>query len=151
MTDEQKERRDYCRHHCYLSEMAKKAVPRWVFMSAIGSMMTISIVFAGWQTSVLETMNTDFVVEYEKHKNDVNKILTSQELHIEKRINDAQFRYTKDVDIFISLMTENSRKLEDLKGDIQDIRIRQGEIAAKQDLVLEKVGLTGGGFERPRG
>jgi len=140
--EEQKERRDYCIHHCYLSEMAKKAVPRWVFLSAIGSMMTISIVFAGWQAGVLTTMNTDFIVEYEKHKGDVEKILNSQELHLEKRINDAQFRYTKDVEIFIGLMKENSRKLEALKSNIEDIRIRQGQIAAKQDMVLSKVGLT---------
>ena len=118
------ERREYCTAHSQLNELAKKAVPRWAFLSSLGAMITLSITFMG----VNETRLAQIKLESEQH-------IQSIEASIDKRMLDQQVRYTADVRRFYEIAEANGKILVDLKTDLT-------RTVVKQDLILKKIKMT---------
>ena len=106
------ERREYCVAHCQLNETAKKAVPRWAFMSALTAMIMISIAFVG----INETR------------------LTAIETNLEKRLAVDRERYAEDVHRFYVIAERNGEMLVEIKAS-------SAETKAMQNLILKKVKL----------
>ena len=107
------ERREYCVSHCQLNETAKRAVPRWAFLSALTAMIALSVAFVGLN----ETR------------------LTAIQVNLEKRLASDRERYAEDVHRFYVIAERN--------GDLLvEVRTNQAEIKAKQDLVLKKIKLS---------
>jgi len=114
------ERREYCAAHCQLNETAKKAVPRWAFLSSLGAIITLSIAFMG----VNETRLSQMKVESEQH-------IKTIEVNIDKRMLDQQIRYSEDVQRLYQAAEANSKILIELKTDVAKTMV-------KQDLILKK-------------
>jgi len=78
-----------CPFHPILQEQVNKALPRWVFVSAFGTMITLSIIFASWHVSSLAEIDR----KYEKQSSQGH--ITSQqnrELLIELRTNQIEMK-----------------------------------------------------------
>lgn len=114
------ERREFCLEHCGVSTAAKNSVPRWIYLSTITVAVMLGVVFAGWQKGSVKELET----------------------HLQMRLSDLQNRYTEDVGRFFNAAIENRKLLEALGDDVNEVKIKQGKIEAKQDLVLEKIKLT---------
>ena len=115
------ERREYCTAHTQLNELAKKAVPRWAYLSSMGAVITLSIAFMG----VNETRLSQIKLESEQRI----KVI---EINIDKRMLDQQTRYAEDVRRFYEVAETNGKILIDLKTDLAKTMV-------KQDLVLKKI------------
>jgi len=111
--DGKSERREYCAQHCQLNETAKKAVPRWAFLSSISAMLMLAIGFIGINETRLDEIKVNLQV----------------------RMADQQERYALDVRQFY-IIAEKNREL------LVDVKINQAEIKAKQNLVLKKIKIT---------
>lgn len=125
------ERREFCVQHCNLSDTAKQSVPRWAFLSSLSTLTFISLIFAGWHVTSLRTLRAELKAELEV-----------QELHLSNRIHDSQLRYSEDVERFIRAVGENRTVLIGVKNQIGGLSVRLGKTEAKQDLVLENIGLS---------
>jgi len=115
------ERREYCTAHTQLNELAKKAVPRWAYLSSMGAVITLSIAFMG----VNETRLSQIKLESEQR-------IKAIEINIDKRMLDQQTRYAEDVRRFYEVAETNGKILIDLKTDLAKTMV-------KQDLVLKKI------------
>ena len=122
------ERREYCAQHCQLSETAKKSVPRWAFLSALGTMTVVSIAFAGWYVAGIKTLEVNLETAMAEH-----------EIHVAQRMHDAQLRYEEDVERFIRAVGENRNVLREVGKDLGDIKVRLGNAETKQDMILQKL------------
>jgi len=121
MTNEElHEQRKYCRDHCYLSEKAKASVPRWAFISALSASMIIALTFGGWHVSSLRTVKLEIAAE--QLKNDEH--------------------YLTEVDRIIKAIRDNRSVLRSLSVKVTQIEVKQSSTIAKQDLVLNKLGLS---------
>jgi len=115
------ERREYCAAHCQLNETAKKAVPRWAFLSSLGAIITLSIAFMGVNETRLSQMKTDS----EQH-------MKTMAVNLDKRLLDQQIRYSEDAQRLYRVVADNSKILIELKTDM-------AKTIVKQDLVLRKI------------
>jgi len=83
---EEKGRRCYekglCPFHQIVQDQIDKSLPRWVFLSAFGSLITIAIVFASWHINSLEAYDA----KYQKQVLTFNELAQkNKELLIEVR------------------------------------------------------------------
>jgi len=115
------ERREYCTAHSQLNELAKKAVPRWAYLSSMGAVITLSIAFMG----VNETRLAQIKLESEQRIEAIG-------INIDKRMLDQQIRYTEDVRRFYEVAEVNGKILIDLKTNL-------AKTIVKQDLILKKI------------
>ena len=118
------ERREYCAAHCQLNETAKKAVPRWAYLSSLGAIITLAISFVG----VNETRLTEIKLESQQYIKNI-------EINLDKRMLEQQIRYAEDVRRFYEI-AENNRKL------LVDVKTELGNTVVKQDLILKKIKLS---------
>jgi len=120
------EMRKFCSQHCYISDIARKAVPRWAFISTLSAMLIIATVVSGW---------------YSMSLNNMHEKINTDHMTFEKNLRD---KYTQDVERFINAVRENRQTLREIKDNITQVKIKQGQIAVKQDLVIQKIGLDRG-------
>ena len=73
MTEEKKSRRCYenglCPYHNILQSQVEKSLPRWVFVSAFATMITLAIIFAGWHVNSIAAFDDKYkadVIEFNK-------------------------------------------------------------------------------------
>ena len=118
------ERREYCVSHCQLNETAKRAVPRWAFLSALTAMIAMSVAFVGVNETRLTTLKMESVESIKR-----------TETSLERRLSDDRTRYAEDVRRFYVLAERNGNLLDEVKTN-------QTEIKAKQDLVLRKINMS---------
>jgi len=118
------ERREYCVSHCQLNETAKRAVPRWAFLSALTAMIAMSVAFVGVNETRLTTLKMESV-----------EAIKRMETSLERRLSDDRTRYAEDVRRFYVLAERNGNLLDEVKTN-------QTEIKAKQDLVLRKINMS---------
>ena len=118
------ERREYCVSHCQLNETAKRAVPRWAFLSALTAMIAMSVAFVGVNETRLTTLKMESVESIKR-----------METSLERRLSDDRTRYAEDVRRFYVLAERNGNLLDEVKTN-------QTEIKAKQDLVLRKINMS---------
>lgn len=123
--------KEYCAQHCYISDIAKKAVPRWAFISALSSMLIIAITVTGWYSMSLTSINSNFRNEISEHIDDVNDVILN-----------ADRRYRRDVERFIDAVRDNKKVLISVGKEIEQIKVVQGQIKIQQELVLKKVKLV---------
>jgi len=69
-----------CPFHNMLQEQVNKSLPRWVFISAFGTMVMLALVFAGWHVKSLAAFDN----KYEKK---IEQVESNRELLIELRTN----------------------------------------------------------------
>ena len=118
------ERREYCVAHCQLNETAKRAVPRWAFISALAAMITMSVAFVGVNETRLAALKMESVESIKR-----------MESSLERRLSDDRIRYSEDVRRFYVIAERNGTLLDEVKTN-------QTEIKAKQDLVLRKINMS---------
>ena len=118
------ERRKYCVAHCQLNETAKRAVPRWAFISALAAMITMSVAFVGVNETRLAALKMESVESIKR-----------MESSLERRLSDDRIRYSEDVRRFYVIAERNGTLLDEVKTN-------QTEIKAKQDLVLRKINMS---------
>jgi hypothetical protein len=126
------ERREYCAQHCAVAANARNSVPRWAFISSLGTMVTVALIFAAWHVSSLDKLKIELNGKQHEHSIQTNQRLT-----------DAHLRYSQDVERFILAVGENRVMLSRLSDDINDIKVKIAEFKTVQNLVLKKVDLTG--------
>jgi len=73
-----------CPYHNILEEQAKSALPRWVFVSAFGTLIMLALVFAGWHTKTLSAFDEKYAQNVVRF-NDIAK--QNRELLIEVKTN----------------------------------------------------------------
>ena len=132
----------YCEQHCYLSDIARKAVPRWVFITSVSAIISLALVFGGWQTNSLKAVAEKTEKGATDHREQIAAALRNRELYVESRIADAQRTYSEDVERFINAVRENREVLKKVLEDLEQVKIKQGKFEVKQDLVLKKIGLN---------
>ena len=125
------ERREYCEQHCNVASTARNSVPRWAFISSLGTMVTVALIFASWHVSSLDKLKVEIAATQAKHNKETNT-----------RLADAQLRYGEDVERFIRAVGENRSALRVLSQDIGDVKLQLTEFKTKQDLVLKKIKLA---------
>lgn len=88
---EDKGRRCYekglCPFHSILEEQAKKALPRWVFVSAFGTLVTLAVLFAGWHVSSLAALDSKFEKQVVESKSIAQQ---NREILIEVKANQVE-------------------------------------------------------------
>ena len=134
---------DFCPEHQYLKEMVKRAVPRWIFVLSVSSISALALTFGGWQINTLKDLAKEQEKDNANYRLNIRESLSAREKYIDTRIIAANLKYTEDVARFISMVNENKLKLERIQLTIEELKIEQGKFQVKQDLVLEKIGLTG--------
>lgn len=108
-----------------------EAVPRWVFISTLSSMLGLAVIFASWHVSSLEKLEDMMVKEVLRNKQDLDKELLN-----------VRSRYYVDRDHILQTIQEVHSDIGALTSAITIVKIRVGRTEAKQDLILEKVQLT---------
>lgn len=120
-----------CEDYCDFAELAKKSVPRVYFLSSLTTMVIIALSFAGWHIASLRSLEVR-----------LESTLGTRQIHVDKSITAARRSYNRDVERFIRAAMENRDLLSKVRDDISEVKERLVEAETKQDLVLEKVGLT---------
>lgn len=49
-----------CPFHPLLQEQVNKSLPRWVFVSAFGTLITLSLIFAGWHVNSIAALDKKY-------------------------------------------------------------------------------------------
>jgi len=90
MQDEQKRRcyeKGQCPFHPLLQEQVSKSLPRWVFVSAFGTLVTLALIFAGWHVNSIASLDA----KYEKQITSFNSLAQqNKELLIEVHTNQKE-------------------------------------------------------------
>ena len=120
----------YCAQHCYLSEKAKQSVPRWAFLSALGTMAAIAMSFAGWHVASLRDAEVR-----------LNSSAVVNERHLSERMKDITVAHSKDISALVNTIEKINISLEKVNTNLNAISNKQTQITVKQDLVLKKIGL----------
>jgi len=126
-----KDRREYCAAHSDMVAITKKAVPRWAFISALGGVMSIAILFMG----INEARLSDIKELLDSNAKQTERAISRIEYGVEKRISIQQERYREEVHRFTMIAEKNGDKLDKVSGE-------QAEIKALQNLVLKKIKIT---------
>ena len=84
MTDEKRRcyEKGQCPFHPLLQEQVNKSLPRWVFVSAFGTLISLSIIFAGWHVSSIASIDAKYEVQIHTFTNIAQQ---NKELLIELR------------------------------------------------------------------
>jgi hypothetical protein len=127
------ERRKDCAENCGFALMALNSVPRWAFISSLSTVVTLAVIFAGWHVMSLKEMDVQ-----------IKEGIAHHEKEMDLRLAENGLKYIQDVERFIRAVGENRVAIREVDHQIGIINVRQAKIEAKQDLVLEKVGLTNG-------
>jgi len=126
------ERRSHCAEDCPYADQARKSLPRVYFFASWSALIVCLIAFAGWHQSTMDKLKVELSQKDKVHRGQV-----------EERIADASRAYNQDVERFIRATGEIRDMLRVLQKDVGDIKIQNAEFKTKQDLVIEKIDLTG--------
>jgi len=70
MTEKENGRRCYeagtCPFHSIIEKKTDSALPKWVFISAFGTMITLAILFAGWHVNSLSAFDAKYQQNVER-------------------------------------------------------------------------------------
>ena len=122
------ERREYCSMHKEMESIAKRSLPRWAFVSSLGGIMTVAVLFM----SINESRMTDIKEALARNADQTEKAISRIEAGVERRINAQQELYRQEARRFYDLAAKNGEKLDRLSG-------QQVEIKSLQNLVLKKI------------
>lgn len=142
----------YCAQHHDFKDLLQKTVPRWAFVTAMGSIMTVAIAFASWQITSMGAIREEIsvqLVNIEKRlgakadaiqeiseKNALTAIAVA-----EQKANLVKDLYLQDAEHFFKAAEENRDLLIESSRNIAKVRVDIAKIRAIQIMVTNQIGL----------
>jgi len=140
----------HCPQHDDMQDMLKKSVPRWAFVSALGTMMTVSIAFASWQVTSFNDVKAEINIRLDKieetakrvseeAKNVAIKESDNSKRMVLERTQNIKEQYQIDIQRFYKVAEDNRILLMKALSEITEVRVQQSKFDAFQRMVLQKV------------